>query len=128
MEWFKQLFNTNLMDEQELGQIEYILTHPAYERYFRPYMQHMHDSMIVQWKLPQHARSHAASDEELRQGARFIEGLMRYFDEIIKHAQVERVLRSQDLVPSDPHQYARETGLVGSPPAHVETLPPEQDF
>jgi hypothetical protein len=116
MEEFKEIFGG--LDEQALGNIEYILTHPAYEQYFRPYIQGMHDSMVRMWKQPFHMRSTPLTDDDLRGGARFAEGLLLYFDRLVAEARDERVLRSQGLI-SEPHMMARESGFIAAPPAHT---------
>jgi len=123
VEDFKEIFDVAKLDEYELGQIEFILTHPAFESHFRPYMQRMHDSCVKLWKIPLHRRSSELTDEDLKAGARFIDGMMAFFDKLVMESRDERILRSQGLVP-DTHAQARESGQIKSPPMH----PGEPDY
>lgn len=125
-EVFKKIFDVSKLDDNALGQIEWVLNSPAYMHTFRPFLERARASAIKILLDRTVERKERFSDEALAERANAIEELMVFFDRIIKETQSERVFRALNEDPrTDDYDRDRMSGAVKPP--NATTNPPEYD-
>jgi hypothetical protein len=110
---FRELFDLRKLDEQQLGEIEFVLNSPAYEHSFKPYLEGILAQMNHLWKDRSKARSDQYPDDFLAGGVVFGEGLLKFFDLLIHETSMERIHAALEHMTSE-RQYdeRRKRGLV----------------
>lgn len=88
---FREHFDLRKLDEIQLGQIEFVLTSPAYEESFRPFLLDAVESMSAQWKDRSEERKARYPDDYLAGGVVAIEGLIKFFEVLVQEANFERI-------------------------------------
>jgi len=101
------------LDEQQLGQIEFVLNSPAYVDSFKPYIQGVLNQLNVLWKDRSRQRSDEYPDDFLAGGAVFGEGLLKFFDLLVSETSMERIHASMESMTSEKqYDMRRERGAV----------------
>jgi len=98
---FSKFFDIRKLDEQQLGNIEFVLNSPAYGDQFRPYMMGILAQLNRLWLDRSQARKDEFPDEFLAGGIVFGEGLMKFFDQIISETRMERMHGAMENMTSD---------------------------
>jgi hypothetical protein len=110
---FREHFDLRKLDDIQLGQIEFILTSPAYVESFKPYIQGVLDSLNHLWKDRSKERSDQYPDDFLAGGVVFGEGLLKFFELLIHESSMERIHASMNNVTNDMlYDAARRRGDV----------------
>jgi hypothetical protein len=130
----KKFFNTRALDERELGMIEFVLNSPAYEESFKPYLENIRDSMQRQWLDRSQTRKDEYPDDFLAGGVCAIEGLLKFFSQILSETKFDRIHDSMaSMVPEKQYEALRQQGRV-KPIVGVDQNPlpeqydPKEDF
>lgn len=109
----RQFFDARRLSEQELGMIEFVLTSPAYEGAFKPYLTSVRDSMHSLWLDRSQKRKDDYPDDFLAGGVCAIEGLLKFFSAAIHEANFERIHDSMAaMVPEKQYELRRQAGRV----------------
>lgn len=109
----RQFFDARRLSERELGMIEFVLTSPAYEGAFKPYLESVRDSMQKLWLDRSQARKDLHPDDFLAGGVAAIEGLLTFFAAAIHEANFERIHESMaEMVPEKQYELRRQQGRV----------------
>ena len=110
---YREFFDIRRLDDQQLGQIEFVLNSPAYEQSFKPYMEGILRQMTNMWRDRSRQRQDTYPDDFLAGGAVFAEGLIKFFDLVIQETRMERIHASMGN-PTNDQQYdiRRESGQV----------------
>ncbi len=93
---FREYFDLRKLDEQKLGQIEFVLNSPAYTDSFKPYIQGVLESLNHLWKDRSKERADQYPDDFLAGGVVFGEGLLKFFDLLIQESSMERIHSSME--------------------------------
>ena len=129
---FREYFDLRKIDEQTMGQIEFVLNSPAYEAAFKPYIQNCIISLNKLWKDRSAARRAQYNDDFLAGGATFAEGLLKFFALLVEETSMERIHAAMaDVPPEDMYNEKRGAGqmkpVVGldQPALPMEEIPAE---
>jgi hypothetical protein len=132
-----EVFNIAKLDERQLGMIEFVLTSPAYEEAFKPYLENMRNSLQRQMLDRTRERKDRLPDDFLAGNIVAIEGLLSLFGELIKQSSQDRVQNSMNVL-SDDKQYdqRRQQGRVApvtgvdqqALPQPVSAYDPAEDY
>jgi hypothetical protein len=131
---FQKFFDLRKLDEQQLGNIEFVLNSPAYVEHFRPYMEGILLQMNRLWIDRTQARKDEYPDDFLAGGVAFGEGLLKFFDLIIHETKMERVHGAMENMTNEMlYEVRRQRGdlkpVVGlDQQAMPSRLEPEEDF
>jgi hypothetical protein len=98
---FKEFFDPRRFTEQQLGNMEFVLNSPAYEEQFKPYIEGVLNTLNTIWKDRSRERQDKYPDEFLAGGATFGEGLLKFFEQIIRETNMERVHSSMANMTND---------------------------
>jgi len=110
---FREFFDLRRLDEQQLGQIEFVLNSPAYVDSFKPYLQGILNQLNALWKDRSKLRSDQYPDDFLAGGVVFGEGLLKFFDLLIHETSMERIHASMGNMTNDTlYDLARARGDV----------------
>lgn len=122
------------MTEQELGMIEFVLTSPAYDIAFRPYLENVRESMREKWLDRSQKRKDEYPDDFLAGGVCAIEGLLKFFAAAIHEANFDRIHdAAAEMTSERQYEMRRQQGrvrpVVGvDQPAVPEKYDPSEDF
>lgn len=114
--------------------IEFVLTSPAYEGAFKPYLESVRDSMHSLWLDRSQKRKDEAPDDWLAGGVCAIEGLLKFFEVAIHEANFDRIHESMAEMTSEKQfelrrQQGRVRPVVGvDQRAEPEQYDPKEDF
>ena len=131
---FREFFDLRKLDQQQIGEIEFILNSPAYDHSFKPYIKSVLYSMHRLWMDRSEQRKATYPDDYLAGGATFGEGLLKFFDLLVSETSLERIHASMSQMTGDNlYDMARERGdvkpIVGlDQSASPEPVRPEDDF
>lgn len=131
---FREFFDLRGLDEQKLGQIEWVLNSPAYESTFKPYLQGVYNQMQSLWRDRSQQRKDQYPDDFLAGGVCAIEGLLKFFAIVIEETRMERVHASMEgMTPERLYERKRQAGqmrpVVGlDQRAEPEHYNPAEDF
>jgi len=131
---FHKFFNLRTLDEQQLGNIEFVLNSPAYGDHFKPYMEGVLAQMHRLWIDRSQARKDEYPDDFLAGGVAFGEGLIKFFDHIIHETRMERVHGAMENMTNDMlYEIHRQRGdmrpVVGLDQSAIPSqIDPEEDF
>jgi len=110
---FREFFDLQKLDEQQLGQIEFVLASPAYSDSFKPYLQGILNQLNQLWKDRSKTRSDQYPDDFLAGGVVFGEGLLKFFDLLIHETSIERIHAAMSDVSNDTlYDLCRQRGEV----------------
>ena len=109
----RRFFDVRNLNDQELGMIEFVLTSPAYDMAFRPYLEEVKESMHSLWLDRSQKRKDEYPDDFLAGGVCAIEGLLKYFHAVIHEANFERVHESMAGMTNEKiYELRRQQGAV----------------
>lgn len=110
---FKEFFDVSLIDERQLGEMEFVLNSPAYEHTFKKYMEGVLRQLNALAKDRSQKRKDEYPDDTLFGGIMFGEGLLEFFSRIIQETRMERIHASMQNVSNDDlYDAARRQGRV----------------
>jgi hypothetical protein len=98
---FREFFDPRKLTEQQLGQIEFVLTSPAYAESFKPYIEGILLTMNSMWRDRSAQRKAQYPDDFLAGGACFGEGLLKFFNLLIAETSFERIHAAMENVTND---------------------------
>ena len=130
----RQFFDARRLDEKQLGMVEFVLTSPAYEEAFKPYLEAVKDSMEQLWKDRSQRRKDEYPDDFLAGGVCAVEGLLKFFAAAIHEANFDRMHDAMASMTSEKQFEARRTSgrvqpIVGvNQRAEPEAYDPSEDF
>jgi hypothetical protein len=130
----RPFFDARRLNEQELGMIEFVLTSPAYEMAFKPYLQSVRDSMHALWLDRSQRRKDDYPDDFLAGGVCAIEGLLKFFAATLTETNFDRIHDSMaQMIPERNYELLRQAGkirpVVGADQrAEPVEYKPEEDF
>jgi len=109
----RPFFDARRLTELELGMIEFVLTSPAYETAFKPYLESVRDSMQKLWLDRSQARKDSYPDDFLAGGVAAIDGLLTFFMAAIHEANFDRIHASMaEMVPEKQYELRRQQGRI----------------
>lgn len=131
---FREHFDPRKLSDNQRGQIEFILTSPAYEFAFKPYIEGILRSMDQLWKDRTQERKDRYPDDFLAGGATFGEGLLKFFEYLIQESSMEHIHKAMSQVTNeDLYNKHRSEGrmapVVGlDQRAEPQPMDPAEDF
>ena len=134
---FEKFFDLRKLDEQQLGNIEFVLNSPAYAEHFKPYMTGILGQLGRLWLDRSQARKDEYPDDFLAGGIAFGEGLIKFFDLIIHETNMERIHGAMENMTSEMlYEVHRQRGDVKvitglnqqAMPTREEDIDPAEDF
>jgi hypothetical protein len=131
---FKRLFDVTKLDEQTLGCVEYVLNSPAYQDVFEPYLQSIRETLSQRLLDPSKDRKEEHPDDFLRGGIVAIDGLLSFFQQVIKETQFDRITAAfAPASPSAQYQKDQQEGrhdpvLGAAEPLEPEPYDPDEDY
>jgi len=125
----KHVFDVSKLDERSLGMIEFVLTSPAYEEAFKPYLENVRNSMQRLWLDRTQERKDKHPDDFLAGNICAVEGLLSLFAELIAQTRIDRVQESMAAMTSDvQYEHKRQQGriqpVVGVDQSAMPVAPP----
>lgn len=110
---FREYFDLRRLDERQLGQIEFVLSSPAYEEAFKPYLIGVLASLNSLWKDRSEQRKKQYPDEFLAGGVIFGEGLLKFFTLILHESSMERIHAAMSEMTNEKfYDLSRQQGRV----------------
>lgn len=131
---FRAVFDLRKLSDQELGCVEFVLNSPAYMDVFKPYLTGIRDSMNHLWLDRTQKRKDEYPDDFLAGGIASIDGLLNFFDHIIKETSMDRIHESMSHMSNDDiytrrQEQGRVQPVVGiNQPAEPDEYDPAQDI
>lgn len=131
---FREMFDLRKLDEHKRGEIEFVLTSPAYAHSFKPYIEGIIRQMEHLWRDRSEERKAQYNDDFLGGGVTMAEGLLKFFELLIQEADVERIHNAMgNLSNDDLYDRMRDAGrmrpVVGlDQSASPSEVPPEEDY
>jgi len=131
---FREHFDIRQLDEEQRGMIEYVLNSPAYNSYFKPFIEDILKTMNQQWKDRTKTRQDLYPDEFLAGGVVFGESLLKFFEIIIQETNIERINAVMENVTNEQlYDLKRQRGLVRpvvglDQPTLPQKYDPDEDF
>lgn len=130
----RPFFDPRKLSEQDIDQIAFVLTSPAYDSAFRPYLEAVRDSMRALWLDRSQKRKDDYPDDFLAGGVCAIEGLLKFFATTVHEVNFERMHDSMaEMVSEKQYELRRRSGavrpIVGvNQQALPEAYDPAEDF
>ena len=131
---FGEFFDIRKLDEQQRGSIEFVLNSPAYQDYFKPYMESILAQMNQAWKDRSQKRKDEYPDDFLAGGVCFGEGMLKFFEVIINETNMERIHGAMENMTNDMlYEVRRQRGFIkpvvgANQDALPQQVPPDEDF
>lgn len=131
---FKEFFDLRKLDEQQRGEIEFVLNSPAYIHSFRPYIMGVIRGMEHRVRDRSQARKDEMPDDFLFGGITFAEGLLKFFELLIEETSMERIHAAmENMTPEHLYEVKQQAGVLRpvlgvNQPAEPEKIRPEDDF
>ncbi len=135
---FKEtVFDVSKLDDHQLGCLEFVLSSPAYEDVFEPYLKSVRNSMNMRLLDRSKERKDDTPDDFLAGGVVVIDGLLTFFKKIIEEVRMERVDAAVNrLTPDQRYEADRRAGkhvpILGAnepmEPAGPRPYDPAEDF
>lgn len=104
---FKEFFDLKFFDDRRLGEMEFVLNSPAYEHTFKPYITGILRGLEAYWKDRSQDRKDKYPDDFLAGGVAMSEGLLQFFEQVVKETRMERVHAAMEGITND-ELYARK--------------------
>jgi hypothetical protein len=124
---FREVLDIGVLDDHEIGHIEYILNSPAYGDHFEPYLKRMRDRLNQLLLDPSEEREKMYPYKFLIGGICMIDGLLELFGKLISETRIERMARAvTEKTPNQQYQQMREQGLVK--PSGMTAQPAEPGY
>lgn len=98
---FREFFDKKFFNEQRLGEVEFILTSPAYIHTFKPYLQGIVNGLNALWKDRSQERKDKYPDDFLAGGITLAEGLMEFFAVVIDESKMERIHAAMENITNE---------------------------
>lgn len=108
----QKIFDVSKLTDEEIGQLEYILLSPAYERVFKPYLYRMQKSIEHMMLDRSQRRKEEFPDDFLAGEAVGIAGLLAFFDSLAEQINMARVAAVQQATPDEQYTLLRAQGLI----------------
>ena len=130
---FREFFDPRKLTNRQLGQIEFVLNSPAYVESFKPYIESILHTMNNMWRDRSRERQEKYPDDYLAGGATFGEGLIKFFDLLLRETSMERIHAAMENVTNDQlYDIRRQRGdlkpVVGlDQPASPQPVDPEAE-
>lgn len=124
------LFDIGKLNDNELGQLEFIVHSPAWEGLFKPYLKAMIRSIEKMMKDRSEARKSLYNDDFLAGQCTALEGFLAFCDGIIENVNLARMAAVQQLTPDQEYQSLRTLGLIrhSGQATRADELTPAEDF
>lgn len=115
-------FELSVLDEHELGHLEYILNSPSYTRVFKPFLESLQKAYVERMLNPDPAtRQKYGGDEYLRCGANNIQRQLEFYEKVIAETQHQRAMSAREALGEvDLYRQAVAEGKVG-PSGQIRT-------
>lgn len=107
-----KLFSLETLNEEEIGQLEFILASPAWAGYLRPYLQVMIHSVERLMKDRSEERKKRYNDDFLAGQCTALEGFLAFADATSQSINMARMGKVQQLTPNQEYERLRVQGLV----------------
>lgn len=109
----KKKFDLHKMDEQQLACVEFVLTSPAYQDTFEPYLRGIRNGFNQLMLDRSQKRKDEYNDDFLAGGITAIDGLLSYFQFLIQETNMERIHGAmENMAPEDHYEVLRQRGDV----------------
>jgi hypothetical protein len=128
------VFSIRDLRDEEIGNLQYILSHPSYTRVFEPYLRRMRESANHLWLDRRQQRKDTYPDDFLAGQISAIDGLLGFFQKLIDETSVEHAGRAAaELTEEQKYDELRRTGQIrgaGMGPLEkpVAEFSPDEDF
>jgi len=108
----KDVFTIEGLSEDELGQLEFVLLSPSYERVFKPYLTRMakqtQDLMLDRTE----ERKQRYPDDLLAGQVVGLKGLIAFLDSLVLQINMSRVVAAQEHTPEQEYEKLRGWGFI----------------
>lgn len=106
------LFDLSALNEEEIGQLEYLLLSPAWEGYLKRYLLAMVRSIERLMKDRSDARKASYNDDFLAGQCTALEGFITFCDSVVNNVNLARVAETQKMTSDEEYQKLRALGFV----------------
>jgi hypothetical protein len=130
---FTEVFDIGRLTELQLGNVEFILTSPAYTETFKPYLMSIRKNLNTVWLDRSQGRKDMISDDYLAGGIAMIDGLITFFSLVLDESSLDRIHASQSRTPDQQYDALVRAGaakpVVGmNQEAAPKPYDPAEDF
>lgn len=112
MEDLKEVFSVEKLSEDELGQLEFVLLSPSYERVFKPWLLGMAKSTQELMLDRTEERKQRYPDDLLAGQTVALKSLVAFLDSLVLQINMSRVVASQDHTPEQEYEKMRALGWI----------------
>lgn len=122
------LFDLSRLNDDELGQLEFVVNSPAWEGVFKPYLRQMIRSLEMMMKDRSQERKDKYNDDFLAGQCSALEGFVAFCDGIVQNTNMARMAEAQKMTPEQEYERLRVLGLVrhSGQAARPEDIPFEE--
>jgi hypothetical protein len=106
------LFDVTKLNDDELGQLEFVLNSPAWEGWFKPYLVRVIRSIERLMKDRSEERKKTYNDDFLAGQCTALEGFVAFCDGVAQNTSMARMGEVQKMTPDQEYQRLRTIGLV----------------
>lgn len=126
----ENLFDVSRLNEDELGQLEYIVNSPAWEGFFKRYLLGIVTSLERLMKDRSSARKAQYNDDFLAGQCTAIEGFIAFCDGIVQSTNMARMAEAQRMTPDQEYDKLRAMGFIkhAGQTTRAEDLVPFEEF
>ena len=124
------LFDLSKLNDDELGQLEFVLNSPAFEGVFKPYLLGVIRGIERLMKDRSDARKAQYNDDFLAGQCLALEGFLAFAAGIIQSTNMARMAAAVQMTPNEEYERLRSLGLVRGAGQVVrpEDLTPFEEF
>lgn len=108
----RDLFDVANLTEQEIGEFEWVVNSPSYQRVFRPYLLKMRNSVQTMMLDRSEDRKKAYPDDFLAGQAAALIGFLSFLDGLKEHTNMERMHKSVQLSHEEMYADLRAKGVI----------------
>lgn len=125
-----KLFDVSKLTEREIGEFEWVVNSPTYQRMFRPYLIKMRDSVQTLMLDRSEDRKKAYPDDFLAGEAAALIGFISFLDGMKENTNMERMHKAVQLSQEEMYADLRAKGLIShsGQAMSAEDLAAAQDF
>jgi hypothetical protein len=124
------LFDISKLNDDELGQLEYVVNSPAWEGFFKQYVRMVIRSLEHLMKDRSEARKQKYNDDFLAGQCTALEGFIAFADAIVEATNMTRMAEAQKMTPDQEYERLRALGFIKQSGQHVDAqdLIPFEEF
>jgi hypothetical protein len=108
----KDLFDLSKLSEREIGDFEFMVNSPSYQRIVRPYLIKMRDSVQMMMLDRSEDRKRVYNDDFLAGQASTLIGFLKFLDGLKEHTSMDRMQKAVQMSTEEVYQDLRNRGVI----------------